>query len=43
MVYPYEKKFLLLDEIAPALNGFARIIEFRTFNLDKEGIGDPTF
>jgi hypothetical protein len=43
MLYPFEKKFLLFDEIAPALTGFARIIEFRAFKLDKDGNGDPTF
>jgi hypothetical protein len=43
MIYPYEKKYLTFDEIAPALTGFARIIEFRSFKLDKDGVGDPTF
>jgi hypothetical protein len=42
MLYPYEKKFLTIDEISPALTGFARIIEFRAFKLDKDKVGDPT-
>jgi hypothetical protein len=43
MLYPYERKFLTMDEIAPALTGFARIVEFRAFKLDKDKVGDPTF
>ena len=42
MIYPYERKFLLFDEIAPALTGIARMIEFRSFKLDSDGIADPT-
>ena len=31
MLYPYENKFIKFNDIAASLNGFARIIEFRTF------------
>jgi hypothetical protein len=42
MIYPYERKFLLYDEIAPFLTGFARMIEFRCFKLDSDGFSDPS-
>jgi hypothetical protein len=42
MIYPYERKFLLYDEIAPALTGIARMIEYRCFKLDENGLVDPT-
>lgn len=31
MLYPYENKFLLYNDIAASLSGYARIIEFRAF------------
>ena len=42
MLYPYKNKFVLFDEIAPALNGYARIIEFRCFKNGTDNCADPT-
>lgn len=42
MVYPYERKFILFDEISPALSGIGRFIEYRCFKLDGDGLADPT-
>jgi hypothetical protein len=42
MIYPYKNKFLLYDEIAPALTGYARIIEFRCFIDGTDKYADPT-
>lgn len=43
MLYPYENKFLLYNDIAPSLTGYARIIEFRAFQLGADGRADPTY
>ena len=42
MLYPFDNKFLLYNDIAASLNGFARIIEFRCFAVGKDGQPDPT-
>ncbi len=42
MVYPYERKFILFDEIASELTGIGRFIEYRCFKLDEDGLADPT-
>jgi len=43
MLYPFTNKFLLYDDIADALNGYARIIEFRCFKAGVDGLADPTW
>ena len=43
MLYPYDNKFLNYNEIAPSLTGYARIIEFRSFQKGHDGLSDPTF
>ena len=43
MLYPYNKQFLLFEEIKSALNGYGRFIYFRTFNTNHNGDPDPTF
>ena len=42
MIYPFERKFLLFDEICSALTGIGRMIEYRCFKLDEDGLADPT-
>ena len=42
MLYPFDNKFLLYNDVAASLNGFARIIEFRCFAVGKDGQPDPT-
>lgn len=42
MLYPFNQKFLLWDDIKSSLNGIARIIEFRCFYYDKFNKPDPT-
>ena len=42
MLYPFENKFLLYNDIAASLNGFARIIEFRCHKMGADGQPDPT-
>ena len=42
MLYPYENKFLNYNEIAASLTGYARIIEFRSFQTGTDGKADPT-
>ena len=42
MIYPYKNKFLTYDEIAPAMNGTVRIIEFRCFENGVDGLPDPS-
>lgn len=42
MVYPYQHKFVLYDQIASALTGYGRFMYFRTFATDRHGAPDPT-
>lgn len=43
MLYPYENKFLYYNDIAPSLTGYARILEFRSFQQGADGQSDPTY
>ena len=43
MLYPYTHKFLLWDDIAPALNGYGRMMYFRSFSKCMKGSIDPTY
>ena len=42
MLYPYTHKFILYDDIKESLTGFMRVIEFRCFQTDSEGLADPS-
>lgn len=42
MLYPYSHKFLLWDDIAPALSGYGRFMYFRSFSKCLKGSVDPT-
>ena len=42
MLYPYTHKFLLWDDVAPALNGYGRMMYFRSFSKCLKGSVDPT-
>ena len=42
MLYPFQHKFLLYEEIAESLTGLAKIIEFRCFKEAHDGEADPS-
>jgi hypothetical protein len=42
MLYPFKHKFILYDDIKDSLTGFMRVIEFRCFKADHDGLPDPS-
>lgn len=42
MIYPYDHKFLIFNDIKSALTGYGRMMFYRTFSKDRHGKPDPT-
>lgn len=42
MLYPFDHKFILFDDIADCMTGYARIVEFRCFKTGHDGFADPS-
>lgn len=42
MLYPFEHKFVLFEDIKDCLTGYARFIEFRCFQQGLDGFSDPS-
>ena len=42
MIYPYDHKFVIYEDIKSALTGYGRMMFYRTFSKDRHGRPDPT-
>ena len=42
MLYPFDHKFILFDDIADCMTGYGRFVEFRCFKMGNDGFADPS-